>query len=130
MPTNAEYLAAPLPLALDMRGFAQAIRCTMSTADRLFKSGELPVVWIGRKRHVRIKDVEAWLAKNAGTSVPVEHHPNLPRTDGAAIKAGYGAASKKPAPGSKKAREEARSTVKAKMQKVAVQPKKGARHGN
>jgi excisionase family DNA binding protein len=51
--------------ALSLREVAEATGLGTTTLRRVVQRGELPTVRVGRRRLVRVEDVEAWLAKRS-----------------------------------------------------------------
>ena len=55
----------PVRLALSMREAAQVAGLGFTTIRRVVQEGQLPTVRVGRRRLVRVSDLEAWLAEHA-----------------------------------------------------------------
>lgn len=54
----------PEPLSLRPREAAASLGVSLSTLERLTKSGEILVVRLGRCRLYEIEELKAWLARN------------------------------------------------------------------
>lgn len=55
----------PVRLALSMREAAQVAGLGFTTIRRVVQEGQLPTVRVGRRRLVRVSDLDAWLAERA-----------------------------------------------------------------
>ena len=55
----------PVRLALSIREAAQVAGLGYTTLRRVVCEGQLPTVRVGRRRLVRVEDLDAWLAEHA-----------------------------------------------------------------
>jgi len=57
------------PLAVSVEGAAEAIGISKGEAYNRIRSGELPIVKLGKRTLIRVSDLEAFLAARAGATL-------------------------------------------------------------
>jgi excisionase family DNA binding protein len=58
------------PIALPIKGCAQAASLSERTIWKAVSSGQLPSITVGRSRRVLVSDLEAWLRQGRGQTAP------------------------------------------------------------
>jgi len=58
------------PIALRPRDAATALGISLSTLDRLVRSGDLPVIKAGRVRIFSVESLQDWLRRQGGADGP------------------------------------------------------------